>query len=55
VRARYVSGGVSWSVVIDNLPAGRYVVWRDPVSPLTEVDVPGGAVAEVTWPVAPAA
>ena len=50
VRARYVRGGVCWSVVIDNLRAGRYVVWRDPVTPLTEVDVPGGAVAEVTWP-----
>jgi hypothetical protein len=50
VRARYVAGGVCWSVVIDSLPAGRYVVWRDPVTPLTEVDVPGGVVAEVTWP-----
>lgn len=50
VRARYVSGGVSWCVVIDSLPAGRYVVWRDPVTPLTGVDVPDGGVAEVTWP-----
>jgi hypothetical protein len=50
VRARYVHGGVSWSVVIDSLPAGRYVVWRDPVTPLTGVDVPDGGVAEVTWP-----
>jgi hypothetical protein len=50
VRARYVRGGVIYSVVIDNLPAGRFVVWRDPVTPLTEVDVPGGGVAEVTWP-----
>jgi len=37
VRARYVSGGVVWSEVIDNLPEGRYVIWRDPVTPLTEV------------------
>jgi hypothetical protein len=50
VRARYVSGGVCWSVVIDNLPQGRYVVWRDPVTPLGEVDVPGARVAEFTWP-----
>ena len=49
VRARYVRTGVIFSVVIDSLPAGRYVVWRDPVTPLTEVDVPGGAVAEVSW------
>jgi hypothetical protein len=55
VRARYVRGGVCWCVVIDGLPAGRYVVWRDPVTPLSEVDVPGGAVAEYTWPVPAAA
>ena len=50
VRARYVSGGVVWSVVIDNLPEGRYTVWRDPVTPLDEVEVPGGGVAEFSWP-----
>ena len=55
VRARYVRGGVVWSVVIDSLPAGRYVVWRDPVTPLDEIDVPDGAVAEFTWPVMAAA
>lgn len=55
VRARYVRGGVCWSVVIDSLPAGRYVVWRDPVTPQGEVDVAGGCVAEFHWPVAAAA
>ena len=55
VRARYVSGGVVWSEVIDNLPEGRYVIWRDPVTPLQEIDVEGGAVTEFTWPVAVAA
>jgi hypothetical protein len=44
-----VRGGVAWSVVLDGLPAGRYVVWRDPVTPLDEVDVAGGAVTEYTW------
>jgi hypothetical protein len=39
-----------WSVVIDGLRAGRYVVWRDPDTPLIEVEVPAGAVAEVNWP-----
>jgi hypothetical protein len=52
VRARYVRGGVTWSVVIDSLPAGRYVIWRDRATPLAEVDVAGGAVAEYTWPAA---
>ena len=51
VRARYVRGGVRWSVVIDSLPAGRYAVWRDPVTVLAEVDVTGGAVTEYEWPV----
>jgi hypothetical protein len=51
VRARYVRGGVLWSVVIDNLPQGRYQVWRDPVTPLAEVEVTGGAVTEYEWPV----
>ena len=55
VRARYVTGGVCWSVVIDGLPEGRYVVWRDPVTPLDEIDVRGASVAEFTWPVVVAA
>ena len=50
VRARYVRGGVLWSVVIDNLPEGRYVVWRDETTPLAEVDVNGGSVTEYEWP-----
>ena len=51
VRARYVRDGVLFSVVIDNLAEGRYVIWKDPVTPLAEVDVRGGAVAEYEWPV----
>jgi hypothetical protein len=50
VRARYVRGGVCWSMVIDGLAEGRYTVWRDPVTPLAEVDVHSGAVTEYTWP-----
>ncbi|MGX6606966.1 phospholipase [Micromonosporaceae bacterium Da 78-11] len=50
VRARYVRSGVCFSEVIEGLPEGRYVVWRDPVTPLAEVDVHGGHVAEFTWP-----
>ena len=55
VRARYVRGGVRWSVVLDALPAGRYVVWRDPVTPLDEVEVGGGRVTEYEWPIPAAA
>lgn len=55
VRARYVRGGVLWSVVIDDLPEGRYAIWRDPVTVLAEVDVTGGMVTEYEWPVPVAA
>jgi hypothetical protein len=50
VRARYVRGGVTYCVVIDNLAEGRYVIWRDPVTPLAEVRVDGGVVTEHRWP-----
>ena len=50
VRPRYVRGGVVWSVVFDGLPEGRYVIWRDPVTPLAEVDVHGGRVTGFPWP-----
>jgi hypothetical protein len=55
VRARYVRGGVLWSVVIDSLPSGRYAIWRDPITVLAEVEVAGGAVTEFEWPVPVAA
>jgi len=55
VRARYVRGGVTWCVVLDRLPAGRYVVWRDPHTAQAEVEVAGGAVAEYHWPDVPSA
>ena len=54
VRARYVRGGVLWSMVLDDLTQGRYVVWKDPVTPLAEVEITGGAVTEFDWPVAAA-
>jgi hypothetical protein len=50
VRARYVRSGVLFSVVIDSLPAGRYTLWRDEATALTEVDVSGGSVTEYDWP-----
>ncbi|WP_305783218.1 phospholipase [Symbioplanes lichenis] len=50
VRARYVRDGVRFSMVIDSLREGRYVVWRDPVTPLAEVDIASGSVTEFAWP-----
>ena len=51
VRARPGRGAVRYSVAVDRLREGRYTIWRDPVTPLAEIDVPGGRVAEFTWPV----
>jgi hypothetical protein len=50
VRARYVHGGVCWSVVIGGLRAGRYVVWQDPQTPAGEVEIAGASVTEFDWP-----
>lgn len=55
VQARYVRGGIRWSVVLDSLPAGKYAVWRDPVTVLDEVEISEGEVAEYIWPVLAAA
>ncbi|AGZ42471.1 hypothetical protein [Actinoplanes friuliensis] len=51
VRARYVRDGVLFSMVLDNLAEGRYVIWQDPVTPLAEVDIRSGMVTEHEWPV----
>ncbi|XVU22807.1 phospholipase [Actinoplanes sp. CA-054009] len=50
VRARHISGGVTYCAVIDALPAGTYLIWQKAVNPLTHLDVRGGAVTEYTWP-----
>jgi hypothetical protein len=50
VRARHVSSGITYCAVIDGLPAGEYVVWRDADTPAGRVTVGDGAVAEFTWP-----
>jgi hypothetical protein len=50
VRARYVRSGVLFSVVIDSLAEGRYTIWCEDGTALTEVDVDGGAVTEYDWP-----
>jgi len=50
VRARYVRDGVLFSVVIDSLPAGRYTIWQDETTALSEVEVESGSVTEFDWP-----
>lgn len=50
VRARYVRGGVTFCVVLDALPEGRYTLWQRGDVPVAEVAIRGGAVTEFTWP-----
>ncbi|HET6483695.1 MAG TPA: phospholipase [Actinoplanes sp.] len=50
VRAREVSGQVLYCVVIDALPAGSYLIWRNATESLTTVEVRGGVATEYTWP-----
>jgi hypothetical protein len=50
VRARHLSHGTFYSAVIDGLPEGRYVVWRDADTPADRITVTGGSVTEYIWP-----
>jgi hypothetical protein len=50
VRAREVRPRTLYAALIAELPAGRYVVWRDRDTPLETVTVIGGAVTECEWP-----
>ena len=52
VRARYVRGGVTYCVVLDELTEGRYLIWQDEVTPAGEVEVRGGHVTTFAWPLA---
>jgi hypothetical protein len=50
VRARHLPVGIRYCAVLDGLPAGEYVVWRDRTTPAGRVRVRGGTVAEFVWP-----
>ncbi|GAA0460174.1 hypothetical protein Ade02nite_14380 [Paractinoplanes deccanensis] len=54
VRARHVGGDILYCAVIDALPEGRYVIWRDASTPMTRVLVRGGEVTEYAVPRPPA-
>ena len=50
VRERRTATGVSYAAVYPAVPAGRYTVWRDADTPMGEVTVSGGRVADFHWP-----
>lgn len=49
VLERRVGAGPAYAVVIAELGAGRYTLWRDATSAWGVVDIVGGAVTEVDW------
>jgi len=50
VRPRHMPGETRYAAVYPGLPAGRYTVWRDQLSPATAVVVAGGQVSICRWP-----
>jgi hypothetical protein len=51
VLSRPVGSNRVWAAVYPALPAGRYRIWDVAGVPTLEVEVRGGQVSEVTWPV----
>jgi hypothetical protein len=50
VRERRIRPTTVYSVLIQGLRAGQYVIWRDAEIPLAVVAVGGGSVTEFWWP-----
>lgn len=49
VRPRHLGDRTVYCAVISPLPAGEYIVWRDPVTEAGRLTVNGGAVSEYHW------
>ena len=47
VHERRTARGPVLSAIFGRLPPGRYVIWRDSVTPGPTVDVPAAAVTEI--------
>jgi hypothetical protein len=50
VRERRIGSAVRHAAVYPAVPAGRYTVWRDAVTPAATVTVSGGSVIDCHWP-----
>ena len=49
IHERTVNGRTIFAGVYPSLPAGDYDIWGDDGSPVSEVTIVGGHVAEVDW------
>ena len=50
VRERVTASGTSYAAVYPDLPAGRYIIWRDDGVPMGTAAIAGGQVASFHWP-----
>ncbi|MGH3160093.1 MAG: hypothetical protein ACRDNF_26455 [Streptosporangiaceae bacterium] len=50
VRERRTGASVRYAAVYPDLAAGDYTLWRDELTPLTEVSIAGGAITTCRWP-----
>jgi hypothetical protein len=55
VLERGEAGRVAFTAVFDRLAEGTYTLWIDDVALARDVEVTGGAVAELDWTAQPAA
>ena len=49
VRVRPVDNATGYAAIYSGLPAGRYTIWRDPVTSAGTVMVAGGKVSRFDW------
>jgi len=49
VLEREAGGRAAFTAVFDNLHAGRYTLWVDGIARAREVEIAGGAIAELDW------
>jgi hypothetical protein len=53
VRERRTGVSVRYAAVYPDLAAGDYTIWRDAVTPLTEITIAGGRITTCHWPTPP--
>ena len=50
VRERRTGVSVRYAAVYPELAAGDYTIWRDEVTPLTQITIAGGRITTCHWP-----
>jgi hypothetical protein len=53
VRERRLNGDTMYCAVYPRLTAGRYTIWQDDTTPISDVYINGAEIAQFTWPTMP--